>query len=92
MKKYMIISDTMKQSDYWYIHIINELWLMKPKYTRTPIRTIEVGDVCLYFTNYSAWLHNYRYSRNDAEVLYDTRLEKLFEEWTRDKRRNRHGQ
>lgn len=87
MKKYMIISDTLKRSEYWYTTIVNNLWLMNPKCTRTPIRTIKVGDLCLYFTNHSAWLHNYRYSKNDAEVLSDTRFEKLFDEWKRDKRR-----
>lgn len=88
MRKIMVISDTLKQSEYWYTTIINELRLMKPTYTRTPIRAIKVGNVCLYFTNYSAWLHNYRYSKNDAEILSYTRFEKLFDEWKRNKRRN----
>lgn len=79
MKEYMIISDTLKQSDYWYKYTCNALHPFITKVTRTPIRTIEADRMRLYFTNANTWNAKYKYGRR-MEVMWDHKLEMMLKE------------
>lgn len=71
MKKYMIISDTLKQSDVMYRSTIDSLYPFALRVTRTPIRTIELEGVRLHFTDCNTWSAKYRYGNRDMMVVWD---------------------
>ena len=71
MTEYMIISDTLKLADVAYQSAINSLYPFVLRATRTPIRTIEVDDVRLYFTDCNTWNAKYKYGNRKIMVVWD---------------------